>query len=701
MSTQRKRKRVAVADSAATPSSGNSAPVQCGVSLDSIASQINRDVVSAALPATDAAHDVPVAAGGVGATDSSPVSELDALVKQAHRQKQRAANSRAMDTADNVLTTSPTIQYEKPTIVTADGGTAEVMRVADAAQLINASGSKNAVTADGSLQNLIASVGGGTDRLPATNYGAPRYQRYEEMSNMYRGWLGRRICDLVPEEALEPGWEIVCPSMTPEQIQIVETFTEKLELKKKLITASKWENVFGGSLILYMLDARYGGFRKEIPQHIAQGSLMGLRVFDAWEAHSSRVELVNAMSKHFRLPITYTLGTPGFVIVKRDEDNNIESAEAAGTVVHYSRTCRFGGLDLPWYEFQNNWYWGQSKLESAFSAVRDADIMSHSVASMMFRSAVPILKVKELERIVSDPDSRAAFLDRVNLLNYGMSYNNMGIVDAEEELTNLEIGTLSGLDPLIERFYVLVSAATGIPVTKLVGESARGLNATGEGDLKNYYDMVDSYRDNHAMPRLREIYDRAIFPHLFGQGMPIDCEIVFNTLERVSPKDRVDIQQGQLELVMRAMEGEVIDRKLAREEIKEMGIFRNLNEDEINRMQEEEDDNEITFGGLSNNEQDDPEFFPTGESAEQDAESLYHSEGDPEFKSQTRQPSDEREPDFESPVRLVRFVKKNPTAAPDVARAALPSEANAHVLKVIDNEAKLTNPTVVFEGKKR
>jgi len=39
---------------------------------------------------------------------------------------------------------------------------------------------------------------------------------------------------------------------------------------------------------------------------------------------------------------------------------------------------------------------------------------------------------------------------------------------------------------------MLVSAVAEIPVTKLFGRSASGLNATGEGDSKSYYDKLGS-----------------------------------------------------------------------------------------------------------------------------------------------------------------------------------------------------------------
>ena len=42
-------------------------------------------------------------------------------------------------------------------------------------------------------------------------------------------------------------------------------------------------------------------------------------------------------------------------------------------------------------------------------------------------------------------------------------------------------------------------------MTKLFGRSPSGLNATGESDLKNYYDYVDSQREAKVRPVLQKL----------------------------------------------------------------------------------------------------------------------------------------------------------------------------------------------------
>ena len=207
-----------------------------------------------------------------------------------------------------------------------------------------------------------------------------------------------------------------------------------------------------------------------------------------------------------------------------------------------------------------------------------------------------MLKVPDLANIVSDCNSRQAFLDRVNMLNYGMSNNNMALIDQEETLESFEPGSLTNLDGVLERFYIIVSAATGIPVVKLVGESARGLNATGEGDLNNYYDLLEDYQRTTIKPALLSMYRRWIVPSLFDELCPNSFDIEFPPLERSSEKEKQEANSVFLGMVRDALDAELIDKDVAVREILRQGVFSTFSEEDMNRVLSKksvEEDNDL------------------------------------------------------------------------------------------------------------
>lgn len=441
-----------------------------------------------------------------------------------------------------------------------------------------------------SLVNLTANMNSGSDRLQQSFHTASSFYGYQELSAIYSSWLGRRIVDLPPEEALKKGWTISCPSWEPEKIEKLNKYTEFLNLQELMLRGLKSERTFGGSVITALTDDTWGAMRNPIPDFLPGKTLLTLQMFDAWQCYASEVNLMNPLKDNYLYPESYTIGSAGMINLQSGKDN---SNFITGSLVHRSRIERFGGEWMPWYERQRNMYWGASILGIAYDAIRNAGTVDNSIASLLFRASVPVMKVEDLINIVADPESRSAFLERMNILNYQMSNNNMAIIDSTEELTNLELGSISGLDPILERYYILVSAATGIPVTKLVGESAKGLTATGEGDLGNYYDMLEAYQFNRIRPHLIEIYKRWVIPSYFDELMPADFTIQFPELERESPSKKQEKDSAFIDMLSKAVDAGFIDKKIARLELLERKAFKNFTKEDLKRLETEAAENEV------------------------------------------------------------------------------------------------------------
>lgn len=425
------------------------------------------------------------------------------------------------------------------------------------------------------LQNLVTSMNTGTDRLKSTMFMPDTFYSYAELAAMYEGWLGRRITDLVPNEALKKGWEVKCPSWKEDAIKKLNAYcNNRLALPQKLLHCLKAQRWAGGSILVAIVDDRFGSFANPVPDFLPKDSLLGLQAFDAWQASPTSIEFKNILAKNFHLPNAYSIGGV----------TGVGAAHNAGATVNYTRVERFDGLDLPWYEKQRNLYWGQSLLASVYSAVRNSQLVDNSIATLLFRASVPVFKVHDLATIVADGESRDAFLERVNVMNYGMSNNNMAIIDSEEQLESFEPGTLTGLDSVLERFYIIVSASTGIPVVKLVGESARGLNATGEGDLNNYYDFLEDYQHTVVKPALMDVYRRWIVPSLFDVLLPDDFDIEFPPLERVTDMQMQERNNTFIATIRDLLDSGLIDREVALRELQNRRAVETLTDEDVKRI---------------------------------------------------------------------------------------------------------------------
>ena len=65
--------------------------------------------------------------------------------------------------------------------------------------------------------------------------------------------------------------------------------------------------------------------------------------------------------------------------------------------------------------------------------------------------------------------------------------------------------TFTGIPETMQTLMMLCAGAARIPVTKLFGRSAAGENATGEGDLTNYYDILKARQQSELAPFIRKV----------------------------------------------------------------------------------------------------------------------------------------------------------------------------------------------------
>ena len=120
---------------------------------------------------------------------------------------------------------------------------------------------------------------------------------------------------------------------------------------------------------------------------------------------------------------------------------------------------------------------------------------------------------------------------------------NALILDSEDNYDK-KPANFAGLDKIGMMHLKLVAAGFGMPITKFLGHAPQGLNATGEGDERNYYDMISSLQENTLRPALEKLYS-VIKP---SAGLAYDKgELSFNPLRQMSEKDLADISKIKAE----------------------------------------------------------------------------------------------------------------------------------------------------------
>lgn len=444
-----------------------------------------------------------------------------------------------------------------------------------------------------SFQNIWARTGFNTPNLmEATTYPLTRLTKdYNLMTSLYRNnWLARRIIDLIPKDMLKNGWKYEC-DIPPELIDKLYKTERLTRLNASLLQGLNWGRLYGGAAGLMMIDGQEEQLIEPLNlDEVMPGDFRGLLIVDRWSGAYPDLSLVEDInSPEFGLPEYYEF---------------TDYAKKTTHKVHHSRILRFTGDDLPQWELQAETYWGSSVIESVFEEIKKRDNTSHNLAGLIFLSNLRILKMSDLGELLAGTNQNSVqqFYQTISAQNWLQSNFGIYVMSKDDEFQNLT-ANFSGLNELYESFMLDVSGAAQIPVTKLFGRSPAGMNATGESDLRNYYDVVEGYQESRLRPILEKLLPVLAMSTL--GHVPDDIDISFSPIETPTDKDMGESIRWRTEAVYGAHDRGLISDQLALKELKQMSegtnIFSNVSDEDINEASDEVE--ELPLPGLADVEQ--------------------------------------------------------------------------------------------------
>lgn len=110
------------------------------------------------------------------------------------------------------------------------------------------------------------------------------------------------------------------------------------------------------------------------------------------------------------------------------------------------------------------------------------------------------------------------------------------------------------------------------------------MNATGDNDVRNYYDMVSAKQEAELRPQLEYLYEVLVRSEL--GHMPDDFRFDFNPLWQLSEKDQADVEKARAERDEKYINLGVVSETLVAKELKERGTYRNMTDDDIELVEE-------------------------------------------------------------------------------------------------------------------
>ncbi len=425
------------------------------------------------------------------------------------------------------------------------------------------------------FSNVLARLGAGTPNLlEGTEYSLQRMSRdFNTLNALYReSWIVRRIIDVIPADMLK-NWITITSGLDPDVEKRLSLTLRRTQLIDKLKRGMQWGRLYGGALGVMLV--KHQGYDLSQPLQldwIMPGDFAGLLNFDRWNGVNPSSELIEDITDpDYGYPKYYTVTDP---------------AGGGSVKIHHSRVVRYTGNTLPFWEEIAEMQWGASVIESIFDELRKRDNVSWNIAQLTFMANIRVLKMQDLGQLLAatDNESQAELLRTLEAQN--MLLNNMGmqVMDAADGLETHQY-TFGGLADCYQQFIMDISGAAEIPVTRLFGRSPSGLNATGESDLQNYYDMIAEKQESYLRPILNKVLPPFIISTL--GSLPDDFDFEFDPVAEPTDKERADLAKCGTDNVVAAYNAGLISQRTALKELKQQsertGVWTNITDEDIER----------------------------------------------------------------------------------------------------------------------
>jgi len=371
-------------------------------------------------------------------------------------------------------------------------------------------------------------------------------------------WIARKICD-IPAEDMTREWRRV-KSDGAEEIQALEA---QLLVPNMVQEAVTWARLYGGAGIL-MLTGQ--DLTKPLrPELIKKGDLKRLLVLDRWDMAAMTTNTWDVLAANYLKPEFY-------------------SVRGGSMQVHHSHFARFTGERLPLRHMAQTQGWGDSVLRKCIEEITDMVAAKDGISELMQEANIDVITRQGLtDELSTDQDDMIT--KRYEMFSLMKSNIQMALLDGDETLDRMTLN-LSGVAPIIELFMTWISGAANIPVVRMFGTSAKGLNATGEGDDRIYNDSIRAGQRSYLAEPMRTL-DEVMVRSALGYW-PDDYDYTWNPLAQPNDLEMAQAEKLRADKHMLYLESSVVQRSQVMRELQAGEEYQFVEEDidELEKLEE-------------------------------------------------------------------------------------------------------------------
>ncbi len=394
--------------------------------------------------------------------------------------------------------------------------------------------------------------------------------RWRQYTHLYEtSWEARKIIRIPIEDALRKKW--ITGGIPEEMASRIEQRLQELQFVRVLSRSMMLERLLGGCLTFMGIDDTED--KPEKPYNPKQGEK--LRFLNAVPV--SRISRMtwdtNPLSANYMRPRQYFIN---------------------GILVDVSRCLVWDGDPLfdPSDFYLTNYRanlsgFGPSKLATLWDDIVKAVGTRQAAYQLIKTNNAIIMAIKDLQDLAGTDPGKKQLKVLKDVANH-LSLYKAAIVDGEKVDIQQSSASFGSVPELIITFVQILSAASDIPATRFLGQAPGGLNASGDSDLENYYNMLDSLRTQRIEPQLRRIYDvigYEMFP--YWENIRKDLEFTFPPLWNETAIEESTRHTNEIDNVIKLLDMGLLGDKKALEELNSRGVISiELHEDDLQLLEE-------------------------------------------------------------------------------------------------------------------
>lgn len=389
----------------------------------------------------------------------------------------------------------------------------------------------------------------------------PRFVREEIVRGLWRGdSIAARIVSLIVDDSMRQGWTVEFfttgedgnrEKLDPAEAAAINAkrieWEKKVGLKENVSLWWQRGRAFGGALLVFGADD--GSTDKMEPLNLERiKSFDWLRPLTRHEVSVGPITTDPRAAEEFGKPASYSLHSR---VVGSDE-------LAQGVMINSTRGARYEGVRVDELAsmLDNLDGWGDSIFERVWVPLRNWNSAVNAAGTIIQDFSQSIYSIDGLRQVLR-AKGQALIAKQFQMQEQFRSLWNATVIDTKDKYER-KTTSVAGMPDLIDRFGLHLSAASGMPLTLLLGLSPGGFG-TGEAEENNWVNIVQSEQQNTLVPLLERIYKVLFATPEFKGKVPDAWQVVPVPLKQKTESDQAEIQNKQADTDTKYIAAGVLD----------------------------------------------------------------------------------------------------------------------------------------------